>query len=106
VVDALVRLLDTDASIGEVFNVGSQEQVSILDLARRIIAAAESRSDIVLIPYEDAYEEGFEDMRRGSPSTDKLHGLTGWRPTRVLDDILDETIAEARAERQRADVQR
>ncbi|HZN14489.1 MAG TPA: NAD-dependent epimerase/dehydratase family protein [Acidimicrobiales bacterium] len=101
VVDALQRLLDNDKSIGEVFNVGSQEQISIYDVAKRIIETAGSSSEIVLIRYEDAYEEGFEDMRRGAPSTDKLNALTGWTPTRTLQDILDETIAEARAELQK-----
>jgi nucleoside-diphosphate-sugar epimerase len=98
VVDALLRLLGHEGSIGEVFNVGAQEQLSILELARRIIAAAGSRSEIVLIAYEDAYEDGFEDMRRGAPSTDKLTALTGWHPTLSLDEILAETVAEARAE--------
>jgi UDP-glucose 4-epimerase len=100
VIDALLRLMGDDASIGEVFNVGSQEQISIHDLAKRIIETAGSSSEIVLIPYADAYEEGFEDMRRGAPSTDKLNALTGWTPTRKLDDILNETVAEARAELQ------
>jgi UDP-glucose 4-epimerase len=106
VIDAMLRLLDDDRSIGEVFNVGSQEQVSILELAQRILATTGSNSDIRLIPYEEAYEEGFEDMRRGAPVTDKLAGLTGWRVTRVLDEILAEMVDEARAELQRPGVPR
>ena len=99
VVDALARLLDSEAAVGEVFNVGSTEEVTILDLARRIVARAASRSAIELVPYEEAYETGFEDMRRRVPDITKVGALLGWAPVRTLDQILDETIAEARIER-------
>jgi UDP-glucose 4-epimerase len=104
VIDAMLRLLGDEGSIGEVFNVGTQEQITILELARRIIEKAGSTSEVALIPYEQAYAKGFEDMQRGAPSTAKLHALTGWAPTRTLDDILVETIAEARLELQQADL--
>jgi UDP-glucose 4-epimerase len=98
VVSALLALLDHPGAVGEVFNVGSQEEISILGLAERIIEHTRSGSTIDLIPYEEAYPVGFEDMQRRLPSTDKIHALTGWRPTRNLDDILTEAIAEAAAE--------
>jgi UDP-glucose 4-epimerase len=84
--------------VGEVFNVGSQEEISIFDLARRVVRQAASSSPINLSPYEEAYELGFEDMPRRVPDTTKLRTLTGWAPTYSLDQILAETIAEARAE--------
>ena len=98
VVDALLRLLDDEGSIGEVFNVGSDEEISMEALARRVIAATDSRSAIELIPYEQAYEQGFEDMGRRRPDTAKVEALTGWRVRRTLDDILREMIDEAARE--------
>jgi len=69
-----------------------------MDLAHRIVARAESSAKVELIPYEQAYEPGFEDMYRRRPDTTKVRNLIGWAPTRTLDDILDEVIAEARLE--------
>ena len=73
-------LLDHPGAIGEVFNIGSQEEVSIRDLADRIVQAAGSTSSVKLISYEDAYDVGFEDMRRRVPDTTKMRELTGWEP--------------------------
>lgn len=98
VVEGIVGLVDHPGSHGEVFNLGSQEEISILDLAGRIVELAGSSSPIELVPYEQAYEVGFEDMRRRVPDTAKIRRLTGWRPTRSLDEILAETIVEAAAE--------
>ena len=70
----------------------------MLALADRIVAMTESSSPVQLVPYEQAYTVGFEDMQRRVPDTSKVRGLTGWQPTRNLDDILQETIAEALAE--------
>ena len=98
VVDGLIRLLDDPRSHGEVFNLGSQEEVSIVDLAHRIVEKAGTPSPIELVPYEQAYAEGFEDMRRRVPDITKVRELTGWHPLRNLDDILAETIVEATAE--------
>jgi len=98
VVRALIGLLDNPGAVGRVFNVGSQEEISILGLAERIIERTASSSAIQLIPYEKAFPAGFEDMQRRVPSIDRIRSLTGWRPTRTLDDILSETIAEAAAE--------
>jgi UDP-glucose 4-epimerase len=98
VVDALLLLLDEPWAVGEVFNVGAQEEISIMGLAERIKGATGSPSPIEIIPYEEAYGPGFADMQRRLPSTEKLRSLTGWVPTRDLDEILRETIAEAVAE--------
>ncbi len=98
VVSALVGLLDHPDAIGEVFNIGSQEEISILALANRIVRASGSTSSVRIISYEDAYDVGFEDMRRRVPDTTKIRNLTGWTPRYTLDDILEATIAEAQAE--------
>jgi UDP-glucose 4-epimerase len=98
VTDAVLRLLDLPEAVGEVFNIGSMHEVTITQLAERIIERAGSRSTISYIPYDEAFPTGFEDMQRRVPDTTKIRDLTGWQPTKSLDDILDETIAEARAE--------
>ncbi|MEY2476244.1 MAG: UDP-glucose 4-epimerase [Actinomycetota bacterium] len=98
VVRGIAEVLDAPEAIGEVFNIGSGEEISILDLANRIIELTGSKSTIDLIPYEQAYEAGFEDMQRRVPDTTKLRGLTGWQPTRGLTEILGGIIAEARLE--------
>ncbi|MGC8627796.1 MAG: NAD-dependent epimerase/dehydratase family protein [Acidimicrobiales bacterium] len=95
VVDALVRLLDEPKAVGDVFNVGSSEEISIEELARRVIAQTGSRSTIVHLPYEVAYEVGFEDMDRRVPDVSKVEALIGWRPRHNLSEILEDVIAEA-----------
>jgi len=102
VVRAFRLLLDHPGAIGSVFNVGTQEEVSILELARRVVARAGSSSPIQVLPYDDAYGPGFEDMPRRVPDTARIRDLTGWVPQRSLDDILDETLAEARTEAEAA----
>ena len=97
VVDALTRLMDHPRAEGEVFNVGSTEEISIIDLARRITAHVGNTSSIQLVPYAKAYEVGFEDMKRRIPDITKVRTLTGWHPTRMLSEILDDTIADALA---------
>ncbi|WP_440100722.1 NAD-dependent epimerase/dehydratase family protein [Streptosporangium sp. H16] len=98
VVDALLRLLDEDAAVGETFNIGSGDEVSIMELAKLIVEFTGSTSGIDLIPYSEAYEQGFEDMTRRVPDTAKLSALTGWVPRRSLDEILTEIIREASGE--------
>jgi len=88
VVGALVALMDKEESVGEVFNIGSTEEVSIMQLAERVKQLTGSKSEIVTVPYDEAYEEGFEDMPRRVPDITKLRGLVGFRPERQLDEIL------------------
>jgi UDP-glucose 4-epimerase len=95
VVGALLRLLDESAAIGQTFNVGASQEISISELAKMIIARSGSRSQIQLIPYDQAYGPGFEDMQRKVPDTAKLRALTGWTPRYSLDDILADAIAHA-----------
>ena len=98
VVGALVGLLDEPRAVGEMFNVGSSEEISIEELARLIIARTASSSPLVHLPYDVAYEVGFEDMAKRVPDVTKIRSLTGWRARRALVDILDDVISEARAE--------
>ena len=93
VVTALADLMETDAHFGEVFNIGSTEEVSIMELAERVLAATGSGSQILTVPYEEAYEAGFEDMMRRIPDTSKIHRALGWSTTRSLDDTLSDVIA-------------
>ena len=92
VVGALVSLVEQDGAIGKVFNIGAVEEVTIHDLALRVKAKTGSASEIVLVPYSDAYEEGFEDMLRRIPDITRIHNLIGYRPTKTLDQILDRVI--------------
>jgi UDP-glucose 4-epimerase len=98
VVAAILLLLDKEDSVGQTFNVGSSKEISILDLAKLIIDRCNSASVIELIPYDQAYQSGFEDMERRVPDTSKLRSCTGWKVRRSLDQILEETIAEAASE--------
>lgn len=93
VVRALTQLCERDDLYGEVLNIGSTEEVSMLELAHRVKAAAGSDSEIVLVPYEDAYGEGFEDMHRRVPDISKIERALGWRPTISLDEILRDVVA-------------
>jgi UDP-glucose 4-epimerase len=97
VVSALASLMDREDVYGEVFNIGSAEEVSILELAECVKARTGSNSEITLVPYEEAYEEGFEDMQRRIPDTSKVNALLGWAPTRNLDEILGDVILHHRA---------
>jgi UDP-glucose 4-epimerase len=92
VVGALVELVRHDGAVGEVFNVGSQQEISILELAKKIKAMVGSDSEIVFVPYDEAYEEGFEDMPRRVPDIAKLSRLIGYAPKVSLDRILERVI--------------
>ena len=92
VVDALVTLAQTPAAVGEVFNIGASQEVTIRELAERVRARANSQSPIVLIPYDQAYESGFEDMPRRVPDTSKINRVIGFQPRVGLDDIIAEVI--------------
>jgi UDP-glucose 4-epimerase len=88
VVRALVALAEHEGAYGEVINVGSQEECSILELAERVLDVTGSDSEITMIPYKEAYEEGFEDMHRRVPDISKVKRMIGWEPTRELDEII------------------
>ena len=94
---ALVGLIDSREAEGQVFNVGAQEEISIADLAQRVIDQLGSSSPIVKISYDEAYEEGFEDMPRRRPDTTKIKALLGWEPQRGLDQIIDDVAADIRS---------
>jgi UDP-glucose 4-epimerase len=97
VVSGLIALAQEPRAVGQVFNLGNPEEISILALAERVRAATGSRSEIVLVPYDQAYEAGFEDMPRRVPDIAKIQGLVGYAPTLDLDQILAKVIEEQRA---------
>jgi UDP-glucose 4-epimerase len=92
-VEGLIRLMDTDRSIGEVVNVGNIEEISIEGLAKLVKERTSSTSPIEFVPYDQAYEPGFEDMMRRVPCVDKLQALTGFRPQTSLNEIIDRVTA-------------
>ena len=92
-VEGLIRLMDTPRAIGEVVNVGNTEEITIEGLAQRVKERTGSASPIEYVPYDQAYEPGFEDMMRRVPCVDKLHALTGFRPATSLNEIIDRVIA-------------
>lgn len=98
VVTAIHQLSEIPEAVGEVFNIGSNEEVTIQQLAERVRDRAGSSSEICLIPYEEAYETGFEDFRRRIPNLEKIQQFTGWKPTTLLDETLDQMIAYYRGE--------
>lgn len=97
VVDALDKLARTESAVGEVFNIGSTEEIKILDLAHRVKHFLSSDSPVDLIPYEEAYEAGFEDMPRRIPDLSKIKKLIGYEPTNTLDDIIRSVVDFQRA---------
>ena len=88
-VEAVLRLIPLDRAIGEVINIGNTEEVSIENLAKLVKQRTNSSSLIQFVPYDKAYEPGFEDMMRRVPCIDKLHALTGFRPQTSLNEIID-----------------
>ena len=98
IVEGLTKLLDDPKCFGQVINLGNSEETSIKELADRAISLTGSSSEIQFIPYEEAYGEGFEDMRRRVPSLDKAKRLIGYQPTRGLDDIINDVANEFRNE--------
>jgi len=92
VVGALADLLPRDDLYGEVLNIGSTEEISMLELAHRVKKATSCESEIVLVPYDEVYGEGFEDMPRRVPDTRKIQAALGWEATASLDEILSDVI--------------
>jgi UDP-glucose 4-epimerase len=98
-VRGILLLLDNDDAVGDVFNIGSTREITILDLAQRVIEITGSSSGIRLVPFDEAYGEGFEELGRRQPDTAKLHELTGWEPLRTLDDAIEDIMAHERTRR-------
>jgi UDP-glucose 4-epimerase len=92
VVGALIRLVSEPKAIGQVINIGTTEEITIRELAERVRALSGSHSPIKLVPYDEAYESGFEDMPRRLPDLTKVQGLIGYAPVHTLDDILAQVI--------------
>ena len=96
-VQAILLLLADDGAVGRVFNVGSSTEIAIIELARRVIERTRSSSGIRLVPYDEAYADGFEELGKRKPDTTAVHELTGWVPTRTVDDAIDDVIAYQRS---------
>jgi UDP-glucose 4-epimerase len=90
---AVEGLMEDEGAVGEVFNVGHEEEIRILALAERVRERIGSRSPIQLVPYDEAYESGFEDMDRRQPDTTKIRRLLGWEPTHGIDATIDSVVA-------------
>ena len=96
-VEAIMRLMAAEVAVGDIFNIGVEEEITILDLAHRVKERTGSSSEVRLVPYQVAYGGGFEDMERRQPNIEKIRSVVGWQPTRMLDNIIDETVAYHRA---------
>ncbi len=98
VIDCVLALMDKPDAVGRVVNIGSTEEITILELARRVREISESDSEIVIVPYDEAYPEGFEDMQRRVPDVSRLMSLTGIRPeadtTAIIKKIIEFGIPE------------
>jgi len=99
IVEAFGKLIRTDSAIGQVFNLGSNEEITIGELAERVRQRVGSQSRIVYVPYEKAYEEGFEDMPRRIPSLQKIGQFINYRPKIALNQIIDKVVEFHRADR-------
>jgi UDP-glucose 4-epimerase len=98
VVHALIRLMNEPKAIGQVINIGNTEEVTMTALAERVRALTGSTSPITLIPYDEAYESGFEDMPRRLPDLNKIRNMIGYHPRFSLDDILNHVIEYFRSQ--------
>jgi UDP-glucose 4-epimerase len=92
-VRALLLVMDSDEAVGNVFNIGNNQQISILALAKKIIEITGSRSEIVKLPYSQAYPDGFEDMQRRVPDISKIKNALGWTPQIGLDQTIKDIAA-------------
>ena len=98
-VNGVVSLANHPGAVGEIFNIGGKEKIIIFDLAEKIKRFSKSDSEIVYLPYEEVYGEGFEDMRHRIPDTTKLRNLIGYTPRVGLDDALKKTIEYHRSKK-------
>ena len=89
-VDAVVRIAFADKTIGKVINIGNDYEISINDLAKKVIEQTKSKSEIIYVPYEEAYGDGFEDMERRVPNIELIKSLVGWEPTRDLSNMISD----------------
>lgn len=93
VVEAILLLCDAEDAVGNTFNIGSPHEISIVDLANRVIERSGSTSEVVLVPYDEAYADGFEEIGRRHPELALIHEATGWHPSRSVDRMIDDVIA-------------
>jgi len=98
-VSGVLDIISSPKSIGEVYNLGGQGEICILDLAEKVINLTGSKSHIVMVPYIEAYPDGYEDMQRRVPDTSKLHGLTGWSAKHNLDQAIIDIAEHLRNEK-------
>jgi UDP-glucose 4-epimerase len=96
-VRGLAGLMEAPAAVGQVFNVGSTESVTIFELAERVLGLTGSSSELVFVPYDEVYGHGVEEMFQRMPAIGKIKAATGWEPTITLDEILEQVVAHARA---------
>jgi UDP-glucose 4-epimerase len=94
VIPAIKALAENSEAEGRVFNIGAKDEITIIDLARKVKSMCESQSSIILVPYEQATEQGFEDMRRRIPDTSRINELVGWNPSITLDDTITDIIRQ------------
>jgi UDP-glucose 4-epimerase len=92
-VRALLNVMSSEKAIGQVFNIGNNQQISIMELACKIIEITNSKSQVIKVPYEEAYSEGFEDMQRRVPDISKIRNMLGWSPEIDLDQIIKDIAA-------------
>ena len=92
-VRALLLVMESEHAVGQVFNVGNNQQISIMDLAKRVIELTNSKSEIIKVPYAEAYPEGFEDMQRRVPDISKINMVLGWSPQIGLNQIVKDIAA-------------
>jgi UDP-glucose 4-epimerase len=92
-VRALLLVMESEQAVGQVFNVGNNQQISIMDLAKKVIELTNSKSEIIKVPYAQAYPEGFEDMQRRVPDISKINTVLGWSPQIGLDQIVKDIAA-------------
>jgi UDP-glucose 4-epimerase len=93
VTEAVLCLCDEGAAIGKTFNIGSPNEISILELAQRVLERTGSASEVALVPYEMAYAEGFEEIGRRHPDLSQIKRIAGWQPRRTIDDMIDDVVA-------------